>query len=291
MILVTLGTQDKNFKRLLEAIDKLIIDKVIKEEVIVQAGYTNYTSLNMKIFDLISKDEMDKLIDKANIVITHGGVGSIIGAISKKKKVIAVARLSKYDEHTNDHQLQIVNEFSKMNYIIDGTNLDDLENIYKNIDKFKPTLYKSDNSKMINTITDYIDSNSKDKIFGKYNEIFMYVIFGVLTTLVNIITFYILDKIGLNVYINNTIAWILSVLFAFITNRKYVFNSNKSNKGLFKEMGFFFLFRIFSYGIDMFTMFIMVDILNIGKLLSKVIDNVIVIIINYFTSKLFVFKK
>ena len=291
MILVTLGTQDKNFKRLLEAIDKLIIDKVIKEEVIVQAGYTNYTSLNMKIFDLISKDEMDKLIDKANIVITHGGVGSIIGAISKKKKVIAVARLSKYDEHTNDHQLQIVNEFSKMNYIIDGTNLDDLENIYKNIDKFKPTLYKSDNSKMINTITDYIDSNSKDKIFGKYNEIFMYVIFGVLTTLVNIITFYILDKIGLNVYINNTIAWILSVLFAFITNRKYVFNSNKSSKGLFKEMGFFFLFRIFSYGIDMFTMFIMVDILNIGKLLSKVIDNVIVIIINYFTSKLFVFKK
>ncbi|MDD3242007.1 MAG: GtrA family protein [Bacilli bacterium] len=291
MILVTLGTQDKSFKRLLKEIDKLIEKGIIKEEVIVQAGYTEYYSNNMKIFDLISREEMDRLIDKANLIITHGGVGSIIGAISKKKKVIAVARLSKYDEHTNDHQLQIVKEFSDMNYIIDGTDLDNLEDNYKKVFDFKPATYKSDNSRMISTITDYIDNNTKDKMFGKYREIVMYIIFGVLTTLVNIITFYVLDLLGVNVYINNTIAWILSVLFAYLTNRKYVFNSDKGNKGFIKEMGFFFLFRIFSYGIDMFTMFVMVDILNIGKLLSKVVDNVIVIIINYFTSKLFVFKK
>ena len=86
MILVLLGTQNNSFKRLLEEIEKCIENKIIKEEVIVQAGATKYETKNMKIFDMISIDEMDKLLEQANLVITHGGVGSIIGAIKKKKK-------------------------------------------------------------------------------------------------------------------------------------------------------------------------------------------------------------
>ena len=104
MILVTLGTQDKSFDRLLKAIDKEIENKNIKEKVIVQAGYTKYKSDNMKIFDLVSEEELEKLVKKCDLLITHGGVGSILLGIRNNKKVIAAARLKKYGEHTNDHQ-------------------------------------------------------------------------------------------------------------------------------------------------------------------------------------------
>ena len=88
MILVTLGTQDKPFTRLLKAVETEIKNGTIKDKVVVQAGFTKYSSKYMEIFDLVSMDEFDKLLDKAEFVITHGGVGSILGALRKNKKVI-----------------------------------------------------------------------------------------------------------------------------------------------------------------------------------------------------------
>jgi len=118
LILVLLGTQDKKFNRLLEGIDSAIDNGYIKDDVIVQAGYSaDYKSKNMKIFDLIPIDEFDDLIKKSDLIITHGGVGSITTALKNEKKVIAVPRLKKYNEHMNDHQLQIINNFSKSGYI------------------------------------------------------------------------------------------------------------------------------------------------------------------------------
>ena len=108
MILVMLGTQNNSFHRLLEEIDKLIKENMIKEEVIVQAGYTKYETNNMKIIDLMPKEELEELQDKADLIITHGGVGSIISSLEKGKKVIAITRLHKYGEHVNDHQKEIV---------------------------------------------------------------------------------------------------------------------------------------------------------------------------------------
>ena len=130
------------------------------------------------------------------------------------------------------------------------------------------------------------------RILKKYKELFLYGIFGVLTTLINIVIFYLLDKIGINVYINNTIAWIVSVLFAFITNKIFVFESkNMSLKIILKEGFSFFLARIFSYFVDMFMIFILFQVMGINKMIAKVISNAIVIIINYFLSKLIIFKK
>lgn len=126
MIFVTVGTQDKPFTRLLEAIDKAIDKKEITDEVIVQAGYTKYESKNMKVLEYIPFDEFGKYIDNADVIITHGGVGSILSSLKKMKKVVAVARLSKYGEHTNDHQLQVIEKMSMQGYIIDGNNLDEI---------------------------------------------------------------------------------------------------------------------------------------------------------------------
>ena len=127
--------------------------------------------------------------------------------------------------------------------------------------------------------------------FIKYKEVIMYLIFGVLTTLVNIITYYISTKIFLIDYqISNIIAWIISVTFAFVTNKLYVFES-KTNDKILKEIISFYSLRLFSLGIDIFTMYIMVSILSIDDLIAKVVANVIVIVINYITSKLITFKK
>lgn len=165
MIFVTLGTQDKSFTRLLEAIDKAIIKKQITEEVVVQAGYTKYESNNMKVLNTIPKDEFLKLMDQCSLVITHGGVGSIFDGLKKNKKIIACPRLSKYNEHTNDHQLEVVEELAKEGYIIPLYDVKDLSKILKKVNTFKPVLYKSNNQNMINLIEDYIENHDKRRLF------------------------------------------------------------------------------------------------------------------------------
>ncbi len=93
LIFVTLGTQDKGFSRLLKAIEKAIDSGYIKEEVIVQAGITNFESDKMKIYNLLPIDEFNNYIEKCNLLITHGGVGSILSGLKNGKKVIAAPRL------------------------------------------------------------------------------------------------------------------------------------------------------------------------------------------------------
>ena len=154
MVFVTLGTQDKQFKRLLEMVDKCIDKGLIKEKVIVQKGITDYQSDNMEMFDFTSDDKMLYYINNASYVISHGGVGTIFNCLKNNKKVIAVPRLSKYLEHHNDHQLQIINEFSNKGYILDGS---DLEKAIKNIDDFKPNNYESNNINFISRLEEYIN--------------------------------------------------------------------------------------------------------------------------------------
>lgn len=159
MILVTLGTQDKSFKRLLEAIDSEIELGNIYEEVIVQAGHTRYESKNMKILDLIPYDEFDSYIKKCDILITHGGVGSIITGLKNNKIVIAAPRLKKYKEHTNDHQLQIIDNFSDAGYILPLYEFDKLNEVLKIAKTFKPKKYISNTNRMVTLIKEYIDNN------------------------------------------------------------------------------------------------------------------------------------
>lgn len=150
MILVTLGTQDKKFTRLLDSIQKQIDLGNINEEVIVQAGCSSdYKTKDMKIFDLIPINQFDNLMSKSDLLITHGGVGSIITGLKNNKKIIAVARLKKYGEHTNDHQLQIIDKFSKEKYILKLENFDELDKILKKAKNFKTRKYKSNNKNFV----------------------------------------------------------------------------------------------------------------------------------------------
>lgn len=132
MILVTVGTQKQQFNRFFELIKKS--KELKKEEIVAQIGYTKFESKRIRTFDFIPLDEMDKYIDKADIVITHGGVGTIFSALKKNKKVIAIPRLEKYGEHINDHQIEICEELEKEGYILyykDG--IDSLDKLIKKI--------------------------------------------------------------------------------------------------------------------------------------------------------------
>ena len=124
------------------------------------------------------------------------------------------------------------------------------------------------------------------KILNK--ETILYLIFGVLTTIVNILTFSIMERLTTNLLFNNTVAWICSVLVAFITNRNIVFQST-GNK--LKELCLFFGSRIVSLLFDNALIFILIEKLMLNNILSKIIVNVFVVVINYILSKLIVFKK
>lgn len=120
-------------------------------------------------------------------------------------------------------------------------------------------------------------------------ELILYVVFGVLTTLVNIVVYFFFARIcGINYLISNVIAWVLSVLFAYITNRIWVFESKNAN--ILKEMSLFFGGRLFSGVVDTGLMYLFIDILSIGDFISKIVIQVIVVVLNYVISKLIVFK-
>lgn len=160
MILVTLGTQDKRFYRLLEEIDNLLEQKKIKEKVVVQAGSSfkyKSKSKKMEIFDLIPIDEYNKLIQKCDLLITHGGVGTILSGLKNKKKIIAVPRLSKYKEHVNDHQVQIVSNFSDEDYILKVDNIKTLWSVIQYSKIFKPREYVENNDKFVKILEQEID--------------------------------------------------------------------------------------------------------------------------------------
>lgn len=158
MILVLLGTQHNEFKRLLKKIEECIDKKIITENVIVQAGFTKYESNKMKIFDIKSDEELEKLINSADLIITHGGVGSITKSLKKKKKVIAVPRLHEFGEHVNNHQKDIVNEFSKREFLIGIQDISELEKALALVNDFKPKEYQCTGNEVINIVGCYIDN-------------------------------------------------------------------------------------------------------------------------------------
>lgn len=125
----------------------------------------------------------------------------------------------------------------------------------------------------------------------KYREVMAYLFFGGCTTLVNIISYYFTYNI-LNISnVNSTvIAWIISVLFAYVTNRIFVFGSSSKGKAAIKEITSFFSCRILTGVMDVAIMYLAVDIFRFDSLLWKVISNIAVIIANYIFSKIFVFK-
>lgn len=120
-------------------------------------------------------------------------------------------------------------------------------------------------------------------------ELILYVVFGAFTFFVNLISYiFFANILGINYLVSNAIAWFLSVLFAYVTNRIWVFESKSPH--ILKEMSLFFGGRLFSGVVDMLLMYTFIDFLVFDDSISKIVVQIIVIILNYIFSKLIVFK-
>ena len=129
-------------------------------------------------------------------------------------------------------------------------------------------------------------------LFEKHKDMIPYAIFGILTTIVNTVVYWICARIfRISVIASSVIAWVLAVLFAYVTNRKWVFHSRAvMKKEIIREFVTFYLSRLSTGVIDLIGMSILVDIIHINDIIAKIGMNVIVILLNYIASKFFVFK-
>ena len=122
-------------------------------------------------------------------------------------------------------------------------------------------------------------------------ELIGYLFFGILTTVVNIAVFMAMDAAGVHYLVATVIAWVAAVLFAYVTNKLFVFKSKHATRSAFlREMGLFFGARLLSLGIDEAGMYLLVEWLCLNKTMSKIGMNVVVIAFNYVLSKLVIFK-
>ena len=154
MIFVTVGTHEQQFNRLIEEIDRLKGNGIIKDEVIMQTGYSTYEPKYCEWSELLQYDQMLENVDKADIVITHGGPSSFIMPLQIGKIPIVVPRQKKYNEHVNNHQV----EFStavKQRY---GNII-----VVKNIKNLEKAILRYD--KIVRTMTTELDNNN-----AKFNE-------------------------------------------------------------------------------------------------------------------------
>lgn len=159
MIFISLGSQKFQFNRLLKAVDEQIADGRIQDEIFAQIGASDYEPVNFPYQDFLNRDEYAAWTDKAELVITHGGTGAIIGALKKGKKVIAVPRLARYQEHVDDHQLQLLKQFREADLICECHNCD---NLWKAIRLVKQRTYKeyqSNTARIIESIQSFIENN------------------------------------------------------------------------------------------------------------------------------------
>ena len=160
MIFITLGSQKFQFNRLLKAVDEQVETGQITDLIFAQIGASDYKPQHFNYKDFLDRNEFEKWIDKADIVITHGGTGAIIGAIKRGKRVIAVARLEKYGEHVDDHQMQIIEQFSERDVICECQDCNKIAEAIKVVKVKNYKKYESNTSRIINSIDIFIRDQS-----------------------------------------------------------------------------------------------------------------------------------
>ena len=152
MIFMTVGSQKFPFDRLVKAVDGLTEMLAGEIEVFGQIGSTAYEPAYMSYRHFIDRDEFERRMTAADVVITHAGTGAIVGALKRGKKVIAVPRLVKYGEHVDDHQVEIVKEFSRLNLIEPCYEITGLRTSYEAVISHKYDPYKSNSEKFIDDL-------------------------------------------------------------------------------------------------------------------------------------------
>lgn len=158
MLFVTVGSQKFQFNRLLRAVDALVSTDAVEGGVFAQRGACGYIPKNYPSEAFLGRDRFSELMNQSDVVVTHGGTGAIIGAVKRGKRVVAVPRLACYGEHVDDHQVEIVRQFSNMGLIEPCYDTEKLAEAYRRVLRRKYRSYTSNTSKFIDDLGRYIDS-------------------------------------------------------------------------------------------------------------------------------------
>ena len=156
MIFVTVGSQKFQFDRLLQKLDQLVEQGVIRDEITAQIGVSQYLPKHYAYVPFMDREVFAKTVDACSVMITHGGTGAIIGAVKKKKKVIAVPRLAQFGEHVDDHQLQLIHQFDDLNLICPCYDMEKLGECCQKIGSMEFKEYVSNTHRIVDSIEDYI---------------------------------------------------------------------------------------------------------------------------------------
>lgn len=156
MIFVTVGTQKFQFNRLFRKLDQLKGELIIRDIIIGQRGVSDYHPRNFKTFDYCNLEKMKNYIDKCDILITHAGTSSIIQGLRSKKKVLVVPRLKEFNEHIDDHQIELARVFENKNLIEVVYKINDLESKIRIAKSKKYSDFQSDNLRLLNSINAYL---------------------------------------------------------------------------------------------------------------------------------------
>lgn len=159
MIFVVLGTWEMPFTRPLVEIDAALRDGLFTQPVLVQSGKTLYSSERMQLVPFFDKDELERMYEQASLIICQAGVGSIMLGLRKKKKVISIARLAKFDEHIDDHQLEILDVFSKSGAVLPWRGDGDLREVLVRAQAFVSAGYPFAEEKISREILRYLEAN------------------------------------------------------------------------------------------------------------------------------------
>jgi UDP-N-acetylglucosamine transferase subunit ALG13 len=140
VIFVTVGTHEQQFDRLIGKIDQLKSEGILSEEIFLQTGYSSYIPQHCNFKSMIGFQEMDHYMDQAEIIITHGGPGSIMQALSKNKIPVVVPRLADFDEHVDNHQKYFTTRLEKEGKVLAVYDINHLDEILSNYHKLLKNL-------------------------------------------------------------------------------------------------------------------------------------------------------
>ncbi|MCG5102606.1 PssE/Cps14G family polysaccharide biosynthesis glycosyltransferase [Oceanobacillus alkalisoli] len=159
MIFVCVGSREYQFDRLLKEIDRLVKNNEIEDEIFAQIGQSTYKPEHYTYKEFLSVGEFKSWQEKADLIISHGGTGALIGALKLGKQVIAVPRLEKYGEHIDDHQTEVAGMLAEENYLVYESEIKNLKKAIDNIKK-NPIKNRYDKpSQVIHIIQDFINQS------------------------------------------------------------------------------------------------------------------------------------
>ncbi|MBN8210246.1 beta(1,3)galactosyltransferase EpsH [Bacillus sp. NTK071] len=157
MIFVCVGSREYQFNRLLIKLDELIAEGSITDEVFAQIGQSSYIPKHYNYKRFMSVIEFKECQRNADLVVSHGGTGALIGALKMEKQLLAVPRLAKYNEHIDDHQTQVASLMEKEGYLRCVNNIEDLLDGIKSFESNPIIKTYNKPSRVINIINDFID--------------------------------------------------------------------------------------------------------------------------------------